>query len=309
MRQFTIIPARWLPLSAVLAIFERNLAPARARTQIGASGFVKTTMNLKFILIFVLAVSSFARAAPPVSPNDKQGLPPQAAIVRGVLVPVPREIFRTLDRFAHSNWLAVQRPEIADWRPPGTQAQNALLLGALIAEGFVAVEACDAAETKNLGRALRNLARGLGIERAVLRRSRSIIDHSESGDWTAVRREWDEVLPDVQNGMDRIRSEELAHLVSLGGWVRGTEALTALLAQTYSDENARLLRQPAFLDFFEQQLTKMSDNIRNDSTVQKMSDGLRQVRAAIPSGDGKIPPKKVREISSISTGLMKNLNR
>ena len=261
------------------------------------------------ILFFALVAANSSPAAPSVPPNDARVLPPQAAIVRGVLVPVPREIFLTLNRFAHSNWLAVQRPELVDWRPPGTPAQNALLLGALIAEGFVAVEARDTAETKNLGRALLTLARGLGIERAVLRRSRSIIDHSESGDWTAVQREWDEVLPDVQNGMDRIRSEELAHLVSLGGWLRGTEALTALLIQNYSAENARLLRQPAFLDYFEQQLSKMSDNIRKDSTVQKMSDGLRQVRAALPPGDGKIPPKKVQEIASISTGLIKNLNR
>lgn len=266
-------------------------------------------MNRKLILFFVLAAACSAPAAPPTSPNDARALPPQAAIVRGVLVPVPREIFRTLNRFAHSNWQAVQRPELAKWRPPGTQAQNALLLGALIAEGFVAVEARDPAETKNLGRALLNLARGLGIERAVLRRSRSIIDHSESGDWAAVRREWDEVLPDVQDGMDRIRSEELAHLVSLGGWLRGTEALTALLNQTYSDENAQLVRQPAFLDYFEQQLSKMSDNLRKDPTVRKMSDGLRQVRAVIPPGDGKIPRKEVQEVGSISAGLMKNLNR
>ena len=262
-------------------------------------------MKLKFILLFVLAGSSFAQ--PPV-PNDIK-LPAQAAIVRGVLVPVPREIFRTLDLFAYSNWLAVQRPELADWRPPGTQAQNAMLLGALIAEGFVAVEARDTAETKNIGRSLRALARGLGIERAVLRRSRSIIDHAESGDWTAVRAEWDGVLPDVQNGMDRIRSEQLAHLVSLGGWLRGTEALTALLRQNYSEENARLLRQPLFLDYFEEQLAKMSGNIRHDPAVMKMADGLRQIRATLPAGEVKVPLKKVQEISKSCTGLMKNLNR
>ncbi|MEO8045205.1 MAG: hypothetical protein ABI674_09895 [Spartobacteria bacterium] len=266
-------------------------------------------MNRLLIFTIGLLTLGSALAAPSPEPNDKQALPPQAAIVRGVLVPVPREIFQTLDRFSHSNWQAVQRPELADWRPPGTQAQNALLLGALIAEGFVAVEARDTVETKNLGRALRTLARGLGIERAVLRRSRSIIDHSESGDWTAVRREWDELLPDVQNGMDRIRSEQLAHLVSLGGWLRGTEAFTALLTQSYSEENARLLRQPAFLDYFEAQFAKMNETVRNDSTVRKMSDGLREVRAALSSGNGKIPPKKVQEIAGIATGLIKNLNR
>lgn len=266
-------------------------------------------MNRKLILLFSLAALSFAPGARADSPNEPRDLPPQAAIVRGVLVPVPREIFLTLDRFAHSNWLAVQRPELADWRPPGTQAQNALLLGALIAEGFVAVEARDLAETKSIGRSLRTLARGLGIERAVLRRSRSIIDHAESGDWTAVRAEWDEVLPDVQNGMDRIRSEPLAHLVSLGGWLRGTEALTALLRQRYSEENAQLLRQPVLLDYFEEQLANMSGSLQGDHAVARMAEGLRQMRRALPAGDGKVSRKKVEEISESSAGLMKTLGR
>src|ERR1022692_4904316 len=69
--------------------------------------------------------------------------PPQSRTIDDVLVPVPSEIFNTLDKFAHSNWRAVQRPELAQWRPHGDQAEIALLLGAVIAEGFIAVEAED----------------------------------------------------------------------------------------------------------------------------------------------------------------------
>ena len=178
------------------------------------------------IFVFGLATLTLPLPAQPSTPNGLKGLPPQAAIVRGVLVPVPREIFLALDRFAYSNWRAVQRPDLAQWRPPGDQVRNALLLGALIAEGFVAVEAEDLAETKDVGRAVRTLSHGLGIEKAALRRSRSIIDHATSGDWIGVRKEWDEVMPDVQQGMDQIRSEQLAQLVSVGGWLRGVEVLS-----------------------------------------------------------------------------------
>ena len=67
-------------------------------------------------------------------------------------MPVPREIFDALDKFAHSNWRSVQRPELAERRPRGDQADTALLLGVVIAEGFIAVEAKDAAEVKSVGR-------------------------------------------------------------------------------------------------------------------------------------------------------------
>ena len=82
-----------------------------------------------------------------------------------------------------------------------------------------------------MGRAVLKLARGLGVEKAALRRSRSIVEHAERGDWAGVRKEWDGVLPDVQRGMNELQSEELAQLVSLGGWLRGAEALTALILQ------------------------------------------------------------------------------
>lgn len=265
-------------------------------------------MNKIPIFIFGLATLTLPLPAQPPPPNGAKGLPPQAAIVRGVLVPVPREIFLALDRFAHSNWRTVQRPELAQWHPPGDQVHNALLLGALIAEGFVAVEAEDTAETKNIGRAVRALARALGVERAALRRSRSIIDHAESGDWPAVRKEWDGVLPDVQQSMNEIRSEQLAQLVSLGGWLRGTEVLTALLSQSYSVEDAQLLRQPAVLHYLEKQLAGMSGDVRTDPIVVRMAAGIRKVREVLVSDNAPLSRKKVQEISRLSADLLKNLH-
>ena len=230
-------------------------------------------------------------------------------MVDGVLVPVPSEIFNTLDKFRHSNWRAVQRPELARWKPPGDQAENALLLGAVIAEGFIAVEAEDAAEAKSVGRAVLKLARGLGVEKAALRRSRSIVEHAEKGDWPAVRKEWDGVLPDVQQGMKQLKSEQLAQLVSLGGWVRGAEAFAALVLQNYSKQDAELLRQPALFDHFEKQLAGMSGDVATDPVVAKMRAALRKVRKVLASGGAQISPQKVKQISGTSSELLKSLNR
>lgn len=49
----------------------------------------------------------------------------------------------------------------------------------------------------------------------------------------------------------QLKSEQLSQLVSLGGWLRGTRALTALILQRYSPKGAELLRQPALIDRFE----------------------------------------------------------
>ena len=62
------------------------------------------------------------------------------------------------------------------WKSHGDQAQIATLLGVIIAEGFIAMEAEDANEVKNVGTTALKLARGLGVEERALRRSRSIME-------------------------------------------------------------------------------------------------------------------------------------
>jgi hypothetical protein len=257
----------------------------------------------KALLCFLLGILPGVLLAQTPGPTAALALPSQSTSIKDVPVPVPSEVFATLDKFAHSNWRAVQRPEIGGWKPRGDQAEIALRLGAVIAEGFVAVEAQDAAEVKNLGQAVLVLARALGVERAALRRSRSIVEHAEKGDWPAVRKEWDAVQPDVEQCMKELKSEQLAQLVSLGGWLRGTQALTALVLQDYSAENAALLRQPALLDHFEKQLMAM----QADRKLTRMGDGVRKVRTLLGPGDAPLQKEAVGQIASVAEGLLKDL--
>src|SRR5438034_9173325 len=177
-------------------IFSKGFTPVRFRrdwVRIASTKnlFCETTMTkiLIYILAFATLTSPLLAQTPP-NTSIKQ-FPLQSRVVAGVLVPVPSEIFNTLDKFANSNWRAVQRPELAQSRPHSDQAENALLLGVVIAEGFIAVEAEDAGEAKSIGRAVLALARGLGVETAALRRSRSIVEAAENGVWRACRKEYD----------------------------------------------------------------------------------------------------------------------
>jgi hypothetical protein len=260
------------------------------------------------ICLFILAglpVSIFAQTPPEQSAQ----LPSQAKPVEGVLVPVPKEIFHSLDEFRSANWRAVQRPEIVLWKSHGDQVQIALLLGVVVAEGFIAMEAEDSAEVKNIGNTVLKLARALGVEERALRRSRSISEHADKNEWAAARQEWDGVLSDLENGIIKLRSEHLSQLVSLGGWLRGSEALCALVLQDYSPERAELIRQPGMLDSLEKQLLGMKSEIRGRPMIAKMLEGTRRIRALI--GNEKEPPteKTIREINGICKELVRISSR
>jgi hypothetical protein len=175
-----------------------------------------------------------------------------------------------------------------------------LLLGLSIGEGFIAVEAHDAAEVKEIGASVLRLAKALGVQPTVMRRSKSIVDLADKSDWPAVRKEWDAVLPEVQDGMKQLKSEQLSQLVSLGGWLRGTRALTALILQHYSAEDAELLRQPALLDRFEKQLSQMP----SDPNVAKMQEGIQQMKAVVASSSAPISEQAVRDLSILCDDLI-----
>jgi hypothetical protein len=259
-----------------------------------------STLKISFFLLAGLAIPLFGQT--PVGEGGQ--LPPQAKQLEGVVVPVPKEIFRSLDEFRGANWSAVQRPEVARWKSHGDQVQIAILLGVEIAEGFIAMEAKDSAEVKNIGNAVLKLARALGVEKSALRRSRSIMEDADNNEWGAARREWDSVFFDLQSGMIEIKSKELAQLVSLGGWLRGTEALSALVLQKYSPERSALIRQPILVDYFEKQLRAMSSDIQARPVVKKLLQGVQTIRPLTESQNGPMSEETVRKVHDVCAELV-----
>ena len=241
------------------------------------------------------------------APSTATSLPSQSTSIKDVPVPIPSEVFATLDKFPHTNWRGVQRPDLGRWRPHGDQAEIALRLGAVIAEGFVAVKAQHAVEVKSLGQAVLVLTRALGVERAALRRSRSIVEHAEKGDWPAVRKEWDGVHPDVERGMKALKSEQLAQLVSLGGWLHGSQALGALVLQDYNTENAALLRQPALLNHFEKELTARRGDLKTKPLLLRIREGIQKVRGLLGSGNAPVQKETVGQIAKVADELLTEL--
>ena len=259
-----------------------------------------SALKLCFLIQAVLAMPALAQ-----TPSEQNSpLPSQAKQVRGLAVPVPKEIFRSLDQFRDANWPAVKRPEVARWKSHGDQAQIATLLGVVIAEGFIAVEAKDSIEVKNIGNSVLPLAGGLGIRERALRRSRSIMELADKNEWSEARKEWDGVLSDLETGMIELKSAQLSQLVSLGGWLRGTEALSALVLQNYSPERSNLIHQPELIDHLEKQLRAMSSDTRARPIVVKLLDGIHTIRTLVESETGPLSEETVQKVHGVCAELV-----
>jgi hypothetical protein len=234
--------------------------------------------------------------APPPDHIDLTKFP--ATQLDEVVVPLPSEVFNVLDKLGTPNWEEQLRDPVI--KNTGERAQIALLLGCVVAEGFVAVEAADKERVKRIGRDVLELARAIGVESTVLSRTNSIVTQADSGDWPAVRAELDGALTDVKNAMIELKDDHLAHLVSLGGWLRGTEVLTAVVQKSYSPDGADLLNQPDLLRYFQTRLADMPQRLRNNPLVTRIEKGLQEISPLI---NQKITPGSVKRINEI-TGHM-----
>ena len=237
---------------------------------------------------------------------DVSKLPTQSRVVEDVIVPVPSEIFTVLDKLGRPNWIAVQRPIKGVAQPFGSQPQQALYLGTVIAEGFIAVEANDAEEVKNIGRSVLNLSKALGVQKAVTKRANAIISEADAANWPGVRRELDGALSEVKEALMQLKSPELAHLVALGGWVRGTEALCEVVNRDYSKDGADLLHQPVLLNHFAGKLSGLKDRFKKEALVQKSQTALTKIKPLIGNEEGaEIPKETVKAIGVITADLIK----
>jgi hypothetical protein len=226
-----------------------------------------------------------------------------AAAVDDVVVPVPSEIFNVLDKLGSPNWKGELRENLG--KNTGERAQVALLLGTVIAEGFIAVEAEDSERVKQIGRDVLELSKAVGVENAVVSRSKAIVDKADARDWPGTRKELDGALQDVRGAMDELNDQDLAQLVSLGGWVRGTEALTSIVQKDYKANRAELLHQPELLNYFNRRLDDMSPRLRKTALVSQLKVMLNEIRPLILPNEGrKISPQSVDRIHNVTNQMV-----
>ena len=265
-----------------------------------------STFMKRFFILF-LAFSCFIGGQLVLAENVPQHinvekLPGQATMVDNVVVPVPSEVFGVLDALGSPNWHDVLRTTKSN--PSGERAHVALMLGTVIAEGFIAVEAQEGEEVKKIGRSVLNLAAAVGVRKSVTARSNAIIEAADKKDWKAVRVELDGALQDVKQAMMELHDEQLAQLVSLGGWLRGTEALTSVVQKNYTKDTAELLHQPTLLEYFHRRLDGMEPRLKSSSLVAKTQKGLGEIKPLMNGESSDISAKSVERIHDITANLV-----
>lgn len=163
-------------------------------------------------------------------------------------------------------------------RPPSDRSLMALNLGVLIADGFLVVHCEKVDELEPIGKAILNNAKALGARDRVSRHANSLLEGSLLADWSGLRQELSKTQADVEAEMLLLRDSEIAHLISLGGWVRAFQIASTTAAQSYTPEKARKLGRVDIVDYYLMGLEGLHPTLQKKEHIQKLRTGITEIR-------------------------------
>lgn len=220
-----------------------------------------------------------------------------------ISIPTPGELFAALAKPGKPNWVGQYRAPL-----PTTyknRAQIALNLGGLIADGFIAVEAQDSQQVKNIGTDIIKMAKALGVSQNVLSRGNSINEFAENNEWDALQEELEATQNEVKSSMQSHQDQDLIILVSVGGWIRGTQVVTSAVMQNYDERSAKVLRQPALVNFIESKLNSVSPDVRDEPLIKDVTAQLTGIEKLVSFAPGKSPSRDdVRKVNEAVGKIM-----
>jgi hypothetical protein len=238
----------------------------------------------------------------PLSPEEMKN----ATSVDALTVPTPGEFFTAIEKGGKPNWTSEYRPPISI--KSTDRAQMALNLGTLIADGYIAVEAHDGQQVKNIGKDVLALAKKLSVSQSVLARGQSITQFAENNAWDQLNEELEATQNEVKKALEENRDTDLITLVSVGGWIRGTEVVTGLVLQNYNPEDAKLLRQPALVSYLKGKLIQLPEKIRKDPLVQNVNSNLDGIQKMVSFPADHVPTlDEVKDLNSAASKLTKEI--
>lgn len=264
------------------------------------------TFSFVFSLGWLLSTGAVSAGAAELTAEQMAA----AVRVESVTIPTAGELLAALEKIGRANWQMKYRPPIPTAFT--SRPQIALNLGGLIADGYLAVQAEDTQQVKNIGKDIVALAKTLGVSSNVLSRGGSITKFAENDEWSALKEELEATQNEVKLAMEEQHDQELVILVSLGAWVRGTEAISSLISEkeNYSPAAARLLRQPAIVAYLRNRLNDLPKRVQNEGLMRTVHKKLSELETLVSFAPDSVPDAEgVKRIEELAAEMVREISK
>jgi hypothetical protein len=266
-------------------------APARHRSiqmrMKGTPGARPSLITVAAALALIFTLAPAGAQEPAEHEREELGVNPYTA-------PAVVEIFQQLDDLKPLPFEQLKRdfPQATH----ATREQMGLVFGGLVADGFLIVQAQKKNLVEDLGRILLRQARSLGVGDRVMRHSASLTELGKKGDWPAVRQELISTQEDVEQAMTELRDQKMAHLISLGGWLRGLEICAGAVESDYSTDRAAVLWQRDLINYFAEEIQTLPPAVAHKPLFEKVRTGVGALRDLLNRVPEKIALEDVKAL-------------
>jgi hypothetical protein len=188
-------------------------------------------------------------------------------------------------------------------RMPLDRADLAIELGFLIADGFLVVQAGQLEKVKDMAAELTRYGRALGAGDRVNRHAAALLEHADNQEVEQLKKELAATQRDVEVELVSLRDADLAHLISLGGWIRALEVSTVAVDNQFSPERAIRIMREDIADYYTESVAGLEPRISERPNYLEMRDVLSGLRnEMVPDGDPT--PEKVKEVRAQAARLV-----
>jgi len=191
-------------------------------------------------------------------------------------------------------------------RMPLDRADLAIELGFLIADGFLIVQAGQMDKVEQMATDLTRYGKALGAGDRINRHAASLLESAKKQDVDQLKKELAATQKDVEIELVTLRDADLAHLISLGGWIRALEVSTVAVDKQFSPERAEKIMREDIADYYTESVAGLEPRISERPNYLEMRDILSGLRNEMVIAEGeKATPEKVKEIREQAANLVK----
>jgi hypothetical protein len=290
-----------------------RVAKDRQLSQTAGMNFRPAVLLGTFALgALALALAAAEQAKPEVKADEGKGIPAdllgdsRLAQIDEIEFAAPsiRQVFDTLQFLMPLPMADLERklPE----RMPLDRADLAIELGFLLADGLLAVQAGQMEKVEELASDLARYSKALGTGDRVRRRAAGLLDSVRNKDVPRLKKELAAMQGDAEIDLLALKDADLAHLITLGGWIRALEVSVAAVDQQFSPERARKLMREDIADYYTETLAGLEPRISGRAKYLEMRDILAGLRHEMVVERDQEPTKE--EISDIRKQAAKLVN-
>lgn len=174
-------------------------------------------------------------------------------------------------------------------RMPMDRADLAIELGFLIADGFLVVQAEQLEKVEDLAARLTRYGKALGAGDRVNRHAASLLDSAKNKDVDQLKKELAATQRDVETELVILRDADLAHLISLGGWIRALDVSSVAVEKQFSAERALKIMREDIADYYTESVAGLEPRISERPNYLEMRDVLAGLRAEMVLQEGEKP--------------------